>query len=213
MKLYSVVLMVFMVFFMGCQNKDDVTEFNKPAFYWYKQIATTIMDKRLNKADAYYISLKSEHIRSPLMPTALMMLVTAHMDEDEYLLANFYLDEYNKLFANYQTQEHSDFLKLKASFLGIQDVYKDQKLVLDSIKKSKTYLYRYPTSVYSPLVNTMLIKLHMSQYLLNENIASLYERIDKPKAGDIYRAKNRGSLVEMTDILPPKQTIIGQIFD
>ena len=213
MKLYSLVLMVFIFVFVGCQNKDDVTEFNKPAFYWYKQIALSAMNGRVTKADAYYISLKSEHIRSPLMPTALMMLVTAHMDEDEYLLANFYLDEYNKLFADYSTQEYSDFLKLKASFLGIQDVYKDQKLVIDTIAKSQTYLYRYPNSDYIPLINTILIKLHMSQYLLNENIASLYDRIDKPKAGEIYRAKNRGSLVEMTDITPPKQTIIGQIFD
>ena len=213
MKLYSLVLMVFIFVFVGCQNKDEVTEFNKPAFYWYKQIATTIMSGRLNKADSYYISLKSEHIHSPLLTTALMMLANAHIEEEEYLLANFYLDEYNKLFGDYKSREYIDFLKIKASFLGIQDVYKDQKLMQDSISGAKTYGYRYPNSVYLPLVHTLEIKLKMSQYLLNENIASLYARINKPKAYKIYKNKNKGSVVELDDITPPTKTIIDKIFD
>jgi outer membrane protein assembly factor BamD len=53
----------------------------------------------------------------------------------------------------------------------------------------------------------------MSQYLLNENIAALYERTGKPKAAKLYRAKNNGSVVEMTDITAPKKGIVGQIFD
>ncbi len=48
-------------------------------------------------------------------------------------------------------------MKLKASFLGVKDVYKDQKLIMDSIATSKTYINRYPGSPYAPLVNTMLI--------------------------------------------------------
>ena len=112
-KSYYLIIIVVLISLSGCKNKDDVTEFNKPAFYWYKQIASSIMNGRLNKADAYYISLKSEHIRSPLMPTALMMLAHAHIDEEEYLLANFYLDEYNKLFADYKSHEYTSCIPKK----------------------------------------------------------------------------------------------------
>ena len=199
--------------FSGCKDSEDTAAFNKPALYWYKKIASSISRSDLDKADSYYISLKSEHMRSPLMPTALMMLAHAHMDAEEYLLANFYLDEYNKRFGEEESREYIDFMKLKASFLGIKDVYKDQKLILDTIARCNTYVARYPGSVYMPLVNTILIRLHMSIYLLNENIAALYDRTGHSKAAEIYRDKNKGSVVEMTDIKPPKKSIIGKIFD
>ncbi len=199
--------------FVGCADDKEVAEFNKPALYWYQQIASSITRGNLDKADAFYISLKSEHMRSPLMPTSLMILAHAHMNEEEYLLANYYLDEYNKRFGEYESREYTDFMKLKASFLGVKDVYKDQKLIIDSIAASKTYINRYPGSPYAPLVNTMLIRLHMSQYLLNENIAALYDRTGKSDAAKIYRDKNKGSVVEMTDITPPEKGIVGYVFD
>jgi len=210
----NVLVSLAMVFlFVGCADDKEVAEFNKPALYWYQKIADSITRSNLDKADAYYISLKSEHMRSPLMPTALMMLAEAHMNEEEYLLANYYLDEYNKRFGEEENREYTDFMKLQASFLGVKDVYKDQKLIMDSIATAKTYTYRYPGSVYAPLVNTMLIRLHMSQYLLNENIAALYDRTGKDEAAKIYRDKNKGSVVEMTDITPPEKGIVGKIFD
>jgi len=200
--------------FVGCGSSDEeVAEFNKPALYWYKKIAGSISKGGLDKADSYYISLKSEHMRSPLMPTAVMMLAHAHMNEEEYLLANYYLDEYNKRYGEAESREYTDFMKLKASFLGVIDVYKDQKLIIDSIRASRTYIARYPGSPYAPLVNTMLIRLHMSQYLLNENIAALYDRTGKSDAAKIYREKNIGSVVEMADITAPEKGIIGHIFD
>ena len=200
--------------FVGCMGKEDeVTEFNKPALYWYKKIAQSISKNNMDKADEYYISLKSEHMRSPLMPTAMMLLAHAHMNKEEYLLANYYLDEYNKRYGEEKTREYTDFMKLKASFLGVQDVNKDQKLIIDSINQSKTYIMRYPGSAYAPLVNTILIRLHMSQYMLNENIAALYDRTGKEEAAKIYRKKNSGSVVELSDITAPKTGIIGKVFD
>jgi len=201
--------------FVACANTttEDIEEFNKPALYWYKKIGSSISSRSMDKADAYYISMKSEHIRSPLMPTAIMMLAHAHMNNEKYLLSNYYLDEYNKRYGESDNREYTEFMKLKASFLGIKEVYKDQKLIMDSIIKAKTYINRYPGSAYAPLVNTILIRLHMSQYLLNENIAALYDRTGKPNAAKIYREKNTGSVVEMTDITAPEKGYIGKIFD
>lgn len=215
MKLRNNILMVFAIsfLFVGCSSKDEVEEFNRPALYWYKKIAKSIGNGNMDKADAFYISLKSEHMRSPIMPTAIMMLAHAHMKDEKYLLANYYLDEYNKRFANGKSRQYTEFMKIKASFLGIKDVYKDQKLIMDSIASANKYLLRYPDSVYVPMINTILIRLHMGQYLLNENIAALYDRTDKPNAAKIYRDKNKDSLVEMSDITPPKKGIVGVIFD
>ena len=199
--------------FVGCSKDDEVAEFNKPALYWYKKIGSSITQGNMDKADAYYISLKSEHMRSPLMPTAIMMLAAAHMNEEEYLLANYYLDEHNKRFGQDTDREYTEFMKLKASFLGVKDVYKDQQLVMNSINNANKYMLRYPGSVYTPLVNTILIRLHMSQYLLNENIAALYDRTNKPDAAKIYRDKNSDSVIGVSDITPPEQGVVGMVFD
>jgi len=207
-------LMVVSLFVVGCTNNVEETEaFNKPALHWYKKIAKSVSQNDMDKADAFYISLKSEHMRSPLLQTAMMMLAQAHIDNEEYLLANYYLEEYNKRFGQSNNRDYIEFMKIKGAFLGISNAYKDQKLILDSIQKAKTFIYRYPGSMYSPLVNTILIKLHMSQYLLNENIAALYERTGKPKAATIYREKNDGSVLESADINAPEKGFIGQIFD
>ena len=208
--LWSIVLAFL---FVGCADDDEVAEFNKSALYWYKHIASSITSGSLDKADAYYISLKSEHMRSPLMSTAVMMLAHAHIDAEEYLLASYYLDEYTKRFGAENSREYIEFMKLKASFLGVVDVYKDQKLIMDSIYASMVYINRYPESSYGALVNTILIRLQMSQYLLNENIASLYDRTGKAEAAKLYRAKNKDSVVEMTDIKAPNKSIIGHVFD
>ena len=205
--------MALVFLFAGCASDDQVEEFNKPALYWYKKIGKSITNGNMDKADAYYISLKSEHMRSPLMATAIMMLAAAHMNNEEYLLANYYLDEHNKRHGDHADREYTEFMKLKASFLGIKDVYKDQKHIMDGIANANKYFLRYPGSPYIPLVNTMLIRLHMSQYMLNENIAALYDRTDKPDAAKIYREKNKDSVIGMTDIEAPEQGIIGMVFD
>jgi len=47
-----------------------VKEYDKPAIYWYKKIIESLSESNFDKADNYYISLRSEHSRSPLLPTA-----------------------------------------------------------------------------------------------------------------------------------------------
>jgi outer membrane protein assembly factor BamD len=197
----------------GCGSSDKAKEFNKPAIHWYQKIVTSIESQSLDKADEYYISLKSEHARSPLLPTAILMLANAHMNNEEYLLAAFYYDEYNKRFADSKEREYADYMKIKAAFLGVKDVNQDQKLMRDTIKRAETFLMRHPNSSYGTYIKTILVRLHMSQYLLNENIATLYDRTDKPDAAKIYRAKNSDSPLDMDDIVLPKQGMIGMIFD
>jgi outer membrane protein assembly factor BamD len=201
------------IIFVGCAEKDKVTEYNKPASYWYQKIVESIVQTELEKADEYFISLRSEHVSSPLLPTAIMMLAHAHMDENEYLLANYYFDEYNKRFATSDELEYSDFMKLKSAFFGIVDVNKDQKLILDTAENSTKFTARYPGSVYKPLNDTISVRLNMSQYLLNENVAALYDRTGKKEAAKIYRQKNSQSALKMSDIEMPEQGFVGKIID
>ncbi len=209
----SFLLAMLLAVLVGCANKDTVKEYDKPALYWYKNIIKSLASSNFDKADNYYISLKSEHMRSPLLPTATMILAQAHMADETYLMADYYLDEYIQKHAAGQKIELAKFLKIKAAFLGVKDINKDQKLMIDTLKEVDNFIKEYPNSIYRPVVDTLKVRLHMAQYLLNENISRLYHRIGKDKASKIYRDKNAKSALNSTDIKAPEESLFDKLFN
>lgn len=210
-KILMVVL--FATFFFGCSGKESVNEYDKPALYWYQAVVKEVASSNLDKADNYYISLRSEHMRSPLLPTATMILAQAHMDNQAYIMSDYYLDEYLKKYASGARVEQAKFLKIKAAFLGIKDINKDQKLMIDTLKDVEYFVKAYPTSSYLPVVQTLKVRLNMSQYMLNENIANLYSRIGKDEASSRYREKNSNSPLNIVDIKAPEVGYIDSVFN
>ncbi len=172
--------------FWGCSSKN-VAEYNKSDIYWYQKMIHYISVGDLDKADEYYTSLESEHFASPLLKEATLILAQAHMDDEEYLMAKYYLDEYIKRFSNPENIEFANFLKIKASFLAFKNINRDQKLLQDTIQEAEKYKEKYPHSIFNPMVDTILTKLYMAQYVLDEEIAALYERRGKEKAAKIYK--------------------------
>jgi outer membrane protein assembly factor BamD len=175
-----------LLFFSSCSK--DVEEYNKPAVYWYGKIIASVSDGDLDKADDYYTSLQGEHIGSPLLPEATMILAVAHMHYEEYLLSEHFLNEYIKRYANLNEKEFAEFLKIKAKYMALPNPRRDQVLISEAIKEAKAFKNRYPNSMYYSLVDSMLTNLYLADAVLNETIASLYDRIDKPKAAAYYRA-------------------------
>ncbi|BDY13507.1 outer membrane protein assembly factor BamD [Hydrogenimonas cancrithermarum] len=196
----------------GCGSKNK-EEYEKPALYWYQKMMKSAAAGNLEKADDYFTSLESEHIGSPLIPQAMIILMQAHMDNEEYLLANFYLDEYMKRYGSFKNRQFAEFIQIKAAFYGLKSPQRDQKLVSDTLKKARGYIAKYTKGEYTPMVETIEVRLEMTQYLMNESIASLYERRNKPKAAQIYRARNERSWLKKEDIVPPAKGWLGWLFD
>ncbi|CAA6826156.1 MAG: Unknown protein [uncultured Sulfurovum sp.] len=205
------VLMMTVLFLGACSDKDAINEYDKPALHWYENIVKEVANINLDRADNLYISLKSEHARSPLLPTATMLLANAHMEDQAYIMADYYLDEYLKKYAAGSRVEQAKFLKIKAAFLGIKDVNKEQKLMMDTLLEVEKFVKVYPNSIYLPVVSTVKVRLHMSQYLLNQNVASLYDRLGKDKAAEIYNNKNAHSPLNMADIKAPEIGFVDAI--
>jgi len=173
------------IFFTGCSQKVD--EYNKPALYWYGKIIKSISNGDLESADSYYSSLQGEHISSPLIPEATMILAIAHMHYEEYILSEHFLNEYTKRYATQNEKEFADFLKIKAMYKALPNPRRDQVLISNAIKEAKKFKIDYPNSMYRGIVGTMLTRLEMAEVVLNETIASLYDRLDKPKSAQYYR--------------------------
>ncbi len=174
------------LFFNACSKELEV--YNKPAVYWYAKIIESISEGNIDKADNYYSSLQGEHIGSPLLPEATMILAISHMYYEDYRLTEHFLDEYVKRYANSNEKEFAEFLKIKAKYMALPNPRRDQVLIGEAILESEKFKTSYPNSMYYSIVDAMATNLYIADAILNETIASLYKRIDKPKGATYYKA-------------------------
>lgn len=197
----------------GCSQKDEVAEFNKPALHWYKQMIGEVRSNNLEKADDYFSSLQSEHVSSPLLPEAMLILAKAHMDNEEYLLARFYVDEYIKRFGSKENIDYAKQLKIQAGFRSFKLTGRDQDQLQKSIQEAEDYIRENPYSPSRPLVDTMLVKMHLANMHLNYEIAALYDRLDKPEAAERYRNREEYDWVKNMLVTQPESEWYREIFN
>lgn len=191
---------VVFIFFVGCSKELD--EYNKPAIYWYSKMIKSISEGDLDKADNYYSSLQGEHIGSPLLPEATLIMALAHMYNEEYLLCEHYLDEYMRRFAaNESDKEEAEFVKIKAKYLSLPNPRRDQALIDEAIEEAKEFKRKYPHSMHYYTVDSMLTRLVLAKAVLNDAIASLYDRIDKPKSAAYYRSKEKEKWINWDQVV------------
>ncbi|MBW6487767.1 outer membrane protein assembly factor BamD [Sulfurimonas sp.] len=199
-KTYKLIaLLPIALLFTNC-SKSSVGEYNKPAMYWYSKIVGNVSRGNLDQADYYYSSLQGEHIGSPLLPEATMILALAHMNHEEYLLSEHFLDEYIKRYATPNEKEEAEFLKIKAKYKALPNPRRDQALIDEAIEQGEAFKNNYPNSMYGEIVNTMLTRLYLAQYALNEEIVDLYERLDKPKSAAYYKNVNPQPWIKSEEI-------------
>ncbi|MFY9075929.1 outer membrane protein assembly factor BamD [Malaciobacter mytili] len=189
------------VMLASCSSKKEgIQEYDRPALYWYNKMTKQIADYDLESADDTFTSLESEHRNSPLLPTSLIILANAHMEEEQYALANFYLDEYIKRYTISKEIDYVRFLKIKANFMGFTYQLRDQQLLDNTIADIKVFKTTYPQSPYMPLVDTIDSRIHMAKANLDKEIADLYKRLGKDKAAKIYEEKAKNTWDKPEDI-------------
>ncbi len=198
--------------FTACSSKNE-EEYNKPAIYWYNKMLKQIASNDLDEADDTYTSLESEHRNTPFVPTAMLILVNAHIDEEEYALANFYLDEYIKRFGLSKDIDYARYLKIKANFLGFKYQFRDQQLIEDTLNQIEDFKVKYKNSPYMPLVDTINSRLFMAKASMDKEIADLYIRRDKEAAAAFYEQKVQNSWVAPQEIEPVKVPWYRAIFE
>lgn len=210
----NILLLACSVFiFSACSSKNENQEYNKPALYWYNKMLKQIAMSDLDEADDTYTSLESEHRNSPLIPTAILILVDAHMAEEEYALANFYLDEYIKRFGLSKDIDYVRYLKIKANYLGFKYQFRDQELIENTLVQINDFKQRYKTSPYMPLVDTINSRLYMAKASMDQEIANLYGRVGKEKASEMYNEKVKNSWINPEEIKEVDVPFYRSIFE
>ncbi|ASM35326.1 tRNA (guanine-N(1)-)-methyltransferase [Campylobacter sputorum subsp. bubulus] len=210
---YKYIIAILIAFVMtACSTKSDEI-YNLSPDAWYSLIIKDIRDRDLESADKHYTSMQSEHVASPLLETILIILAQAHMEDEEYLLANYYLDEYIKKYGDYKKTEYAEFLKMKANFDSFIRPNRNQKLMDDTTAQIQNFLYKYPNSMYRPLAETMLLKFNLATHYLDLQIADLYERTGRDISAEIYKEKINNSPYKDTNLIPPTLPWYRSIFE
>jgi len=211
MRIQTILGLFALLLLAGCTKELEV--YNKPAAYWYKEMVADVSNGNLDKADDKYSSLQSEHIGSPLLPEATMIMATAHLQQGEYLLAEHFLTEFVKRYATSQAREYAEFLKVKAKYMALPNPRRDQGAISEAIVEGEAFKRRYPSSIFAPLVDTMITRLHLAEAELNESIAELYERLDKPKAAAFYRNKDPQPWIDWNKVEPAQAPWYRRMFE
>ena len=212
MMIRIVIMAAITVLFMGGCAKD-VDEYNKSADYWYGKMITSISDGNLERADSAYSSLQSEHIASPLLNEATLIMAQAHMAYEEYLLSEHFLDEYNRRYATSAGKEYTEFLKIKSKFLALPNPGRDQGLIDETLRGANIFKMSYPRSIYAPLIATMETQLQLAKSTLNGQIADLYDRLGKPKGAMVYRNSAPTTWIDPSDIRVAQVPWYREIFE
>lgn len=213
MKKNLLILSLIITFFTACSTKNKDELYNLSSSQWYAQIIKDLQDKDLEKADTHYSGMASEHIADPLLEPTLIILAQAHMDEEEYQLAEFYLDEYNKKFGNSKNVDYTRYLKIKAKFEAFAVPNRNQALMLQSQQEIDNFLKEYPNTQYKPLVQTMLTKFNIAVFYLDSTIADLYNRTNRQQSYEIYQEKLQQSEFFERSIITPELPWYRAIFE
>ena len=150
---------IFIIFFCAC-SKSVNEEFNKPASFWYERLIYAISNGDLELADSYYNSLSSEHSASPLLPEALLLLIQAHIDNKEHLLASFFVNEYKTRFSNANNVDYIAFLGIETNFYAFDNYVKDQGFIDDNIKDINHFIILNQNNKYMPYISHILTSLN-----------------------------------------------------
>jgi len=197
----NIVILVLSIFvFTSCSSKHANAEYNKPAVYWYNKMLKQISSGELDGADDTFTSLESEHKHSPLLSSANIIIAKAHIDSEEYELANYYLDEYLKRFSNATNVDYIRYLKVKSKFLAFKNQFREQQLVYKTIKETDAFIKKYPNSKYIYLVDTIKSRLLMAKGSFDKEISELYKRRDKKDASKVYEEKAKHSWQDLKNV-------------
>ena len=173
------------LFFLACSHKPQKELHNELKLH--QKLKKDIQSSFLDEADNDLMDLEAEYPSSPYIKSDLLILYLAHLKNEDYILAKFYINQYEKRFASVKEIPWCEYQKIKIDFLSYQNAYTNQEHILNLINKCKKYKAKFPNSIFLPEVNTIYIKAVLTNKYLNAKIYKLYKKLKKTKAAKIYK--------------------------
>jgi len=182
--MYKLLLLIPFIF-LACSHKPKKEV--KTSLEIHQKLKKDINSVMLDDADNDFMDLEANYPSSPYIKSDLLILFLAHLKNEEFDLAKFYLTQYEKRFASSKEIPWCEYQKIKIEFLKYQNAYTNQKELLDLKRICENYKLNFPNSTFLPEVNTIYIKTLLTIDYLNAKIYKLYKQEGKVKAAKMYK--------------------------
>ena len=196
------VLYTVLVIFLCACSKNTREDFNRPASFWYEEIIIAIKNNQLEKADNYFNSLQSEHIASPLIAEALLMLAQAHMENNEHLLSIFFINEYKTRFSNVKNKDFIELMTNTAKYHAFSNYSKDQGFIDESIKDMQSFIILNSNNIYLLYIKHILTSFKLALFEIDKDIIRIYKLQDKDIAQKRYEEHSKSLGVDDIKFIP-----------
>jgi outer membrane protein assembly factor BamD len=158
------------------------------------------LSSNLDLADQEYVKLKTDYENSNYLSKAALALAIAHINKKEHILANFYLQE---VLSNDSSNSFAKYLLSKNQYMYAKLMQRDQQYLNRAINSLKTNKNLLNDSDYLLLANTMYTRVMLEKIWNNVKIGSMYKKLNKNKAYELYINKTLNSGIDIKDIYKP----------
>lgn len=181
----KLLLIIPLAVFLGCSNKELAPESTPLGIH--NQIYKAVNNGNLDTADNFLLDLEASFPGSVYIKDDLLILYYAHLKQEDYQLAKFYLDQYEKRFATPKEIPWCEYQKIKIDFISYDNAYTNEQKLINLINECKSYKLRFKDSNFLPEVNTIYVKALLTKKYLNDKIYNLYKKEGKEKAAEKYK--------------------------
>ncbi len=186
--LKNLLFAILVLFFLGCSNKNKIPK-NLTPNQLHSLLYKDIQNNDLDSADNVFMEIEADYPNSFYIKSDLLTLYFAHLKNEDFKLAKFYINEYEKRFAGINEIPWCEYQKIKIDFLSYQNAYTNQGKILSLLDECKNYKVKYPNSSFIYEVNTIYVKTLLTNLYLNDKIYKLYKKEHKINAAEKYKVK------------------------
>ncbi len=179
------------------KNKTTIKVTDDKSIYnnIYKKLSSN-----LDLADQEYVKLKTDYENSKYLPKASLALAIAHINKKEHILANFYLQE---VLSIDNSNSFAKYLLSKNQYMYAKLMKNDLQYLNQAINSLKTNKNLLSHSDYQLLANTMYTRVMLEKIWNNVKIGSMYKKLNKNKAYELYINKTLNSGIDIKNIFKP----------
>jgi len=166
----------------------------------YNRIYKDIKSNNLDNADDEYVKLKSDYENSPYLKDATAILAIAHMQKKEYILANFYIQEGLQIDSGNTALQYA---LIKNQFNSALLVKSDSSYIKKALESLQSNVNLISDSEYQTLANSYITRLKLEDTYRSLQTGSLYKRLGKKDASNIYQNRALQNNIDVKSIYKP----------
>ena len=199
MKKINILLIVILTITINsCANNSNLSkENNNSIILGNNSLDNYIKEDSLDSADEAYITLKEEDINQNILKESAKKLALAHMQKQEYILANFYIQE---AISNDESDDSLKLLLVKNQYLAALHNSTDMSYLKKALRALEENINLVVNNDDRVKADKMLKEVRELMAKKNAKIANYYKLKRKDKAYELYNDKvkllNQNNVIE-----------------